>query len=405
MFLPVVDSGWSAPAVVYFCIEPSNLSATGFISWTDATLCDRWDEATCRPCANNSLSQPVWTRPGEPIQTTSLCSRAPSPLKQSEKLFIYCRPAFGLVPCNTLTQRGEVVGTCIQEQKEWAIVSLSTAGWVSVGFIIFSTYWHVHLVAPLNLHDVFLHETSHITEQFSFWLPPVIIYWSIKSSKNTFQKSCAFLPNLDGKHLLKKKKKQLPRTCLRIDHSGPAAFRTCLILWLNTLDSIIAPKHLFGVDIRSAGSVSPRGRWSLGGGLAQLPECLDLLWNMQDESEHLCSFGHSSAYPVICLRSGPWCSWGMMLSTTPGWSGQLQRDSSISVIGICLNNLLILQKCKWKSCSVLTQHLLPLPSFTYSFTINLLSLILIYIFKYYSHLCRAYNPLNINRHNVIIQTS
>lgn len=151
--------------------------------------------------------------------------------------------------------------------------------------------------------------------------------------------------------------------------------------------------------------MSPWGRWSLGGGLAQLPECLDLLWNMQDESEHLCSFGHSSAYPVICLRSGPWCSWGMMLSTTPGWSGQLQRDSSISVIGICLNNLLILQKCKWKSCSVLTQRLLPLPSFTYSFTINLLSLILIYIFKYYSHLCRAYNPLNINRHNVIIQTS
>lgn len=150
-----MDSGWSAPAVVYFCIETSNLSATGFISWTDATLCDRWDEATRGTCASNSPSQPVWTRPGGPIQTTSLCSRAPSPLKQSEKLFIYCRPVFGLVPCNTLTQRREVVGTCIQERKEWAIVSLSTAGWV---FIIFSTYWHVHLVAPLNLHDVLLHE-------------------------------------------------------------------------------------------------------------------------------------------------------------------------------------------------------------------------------------------------------
>lgn len=166
MFLPVGDSGWSAPAVVYFCIETSNLSAIGFISWTDATLCDRWDEATRGPCASNSPLQSVWTRLGGSIQTTSLCNRAPSPLKQSEKLFIYCRPAFGLVPRSILTQRGEVVGTCIQERKEWAIVSLSTAGWVSMGFIIFSTYWHMHLVAPLNLHDVFLHEPPTLWNYF-----------------------------------------------------------------------------------------------------------------------------------------------------------------------------------------------------------------------------------------------
>lgn len=123
-----------------------------------------------------------------------------------------------------------------------------------------------------------------------------------------------------------------PRTCLRPDFFMPAAFSTCLIPCLNILDSIIAPKHLFGVDIRSAGSVSPWGRWSYGGGLTQLLGCLDLCKNMQDESEHLCSFGHSSAYPVICLRSAPWCSLGTLLSRTPGWSGLLQRDSSISVI-------------------------------------------------------------------------
>lgn len=28
--------------------------------------------------------------------------------------------------------------------------------------------------------------------------------------------------------------------------------------------------------------------------------CLDLCWNMQDESEHLCSFGHSAAHHMIC---------------------------------------------------------------------------------------------------------
>lgn len=140
------------------------------MSWKDATLRDRdrrdekkqrcETEPTQRAAhvLSNSPSRPVWTRPVGPIQTRSLCSGAPSTLKQSETLFIYCRPAFGLVPCNTLTQRGEVVETCIQERKEWALVSLSTAGWVSVGFIIFSTYWHVQLVAPLNLYDASLHK-------------------------------------------------------------------------------------------------------------------------------------------------------------------------------------------------------------------------------------------------------
>lgn len=145
-------------------IKTSNLAAIGFISWTDATPRDRdrRDEMKQRcetaHVLSNSPPQPAWARPGGPIQTTSLCSGAPSPLKQSQTLFIYCRPAFGLVPCNTLTQRGEAVETCIQERKEWAIVSLSTAGWVSVGFIIFSTYWHVQLVAPLNLYDASLHK-------------------------------------------------------------------------------------------------------------------------------------------------------------------------------------------------------------------------------------------------------
>lgn len=124
-----MDSGWSAPAVVYFWIEPLNLSATGFISWTDATLCDRWDEATPGPCASNSPPQPALTGSRGPIQTTSLCSRALSPLKQSEKLFIYCRSALGLVPFNTLTQLGEVVGTCIQERKvSYFWVSAQQAG-------------------------------------------------------------------------------------------------------------------------------------------------------------------------------------------------------------------------------------------------------------------------------------
>ncbi|CAB1427800.1 unnamed protein product [Pleuronectes platessa] len=42
--------------------------------------------------------------------------------------------------------------------------------------------------------------------------------------------------------------------------------------------------------------------------VAQLPGFLDLCWNTQDESEHLCSFGHSSAHHMIrLLRDREWC--------------------------------------------------------------------------------------------------
>lgn len=57
----------------------------------------------------------------------------------------------------------------------------------------------------------------------------------------------------------------------------------------------------------------------------QLPRCLDLCWNMQDESEHLCSFGHSSARHMmsrdLLSQSAPPCDWPCV---DPG------RGSSIS---------------------------------------------------------------------------
>lgn len=65
------------------------------------------------------------------------------------------------------------------------------------------------------------------------------------------------------------------------------------------------------------------GADGLLGGEAQLPGCLDLRWNMQDESEHLCSFGHSCAHHMICLRRDGtgWggeegCSRGTLMSRT-----------------------------------------------------------------------------------------
>lgn len=137
------------------------------LRWDEAAL---WGQANPRHmCSVIHRLGPIWTRPGGPIQTTSLCSRAPGPLKQSETLFIYCRPAFGPAPRHTLTQPGEAVETCIQEWKEWAAASLSSAGPVSVGFIISSTYWHLHLVAPLN-HACFPARTSCTTPSFSFEL-------------------------------------------------------------------------------------------------------------------------------------------------------------------------------------------------------------------------------------------
>lgn len=69
-------------------------------------------------------------------------------------------------------------------------------------------------------------------------------------------------------------------------------------IWLRTIKCTIAPKHPLIVDIRSLEADALWGR------IAWFPRGLDLCLNTQDESEHLCSFGHSSPHRVICLRWG-----------------------------------------------------------------------------------------------------
>lgn len=64
-------------------------------------------------------------------------------------------------------------------------------------------------------------------------------------------------------------------------------------LFLQNIPSVLtqdpADQHIPGAD----------GLWR---GKRGYPGCLNLCWNTQDESEHLCSFGHSCAHLVIRLR-------------------------------------------------------------------------------------------------------
>lgn len=80
-----------------------------------------------------------------------------------------------------------------------------------------------------------------------------------------------------------------------------------------------------------------------GGGIAQLPGCLDLCWNTQDESEHLCSFGHSSAHLLILSQAervwgggsggvGAFCFPELLLADLTGLMSGKHSSISVSVL-------------------------------------------------------------------------
>lgn len=173
-----MDSGWSAPAVVYFCIETSNLSATGFISWTDATLVTDELKQCLGPCACNSASQSVWTRPGAPIQT-HLSAAGLRALWSSLKSSLFT-VGLRLAWCHVTLWPSE--GDCWDLYPRTERLSYCESPHSRLGF---SGLHHFLNVLTRALGSCSKSSwcvpawASHTTEQFSFGLPPTIFHWSI----------------------------------------------------------------------------------------------------------------------------------------------------------------------------------------------------------------------------------